>query len=209
MISVKKVIPIFLIVLSGILSVLVLEGILRMTDYTYYPMRIQVLGTTSYRDETAPKGDFRFYHMFGDEAFEYDPQLLWRPSPKYEIFKDGVSINFFNSLGYPGPLFDESNKSGKYRVVGLGDSNTLGIRDYDSQTGREVSWPGYLEHLLGEGFEVINAGAWGYSSYQIHKRFYQVLKYKPSMVIVSVSANDAHQGGISDKQYLFMQIVKT
>lgn len=45
------------------------------------------------------------------------------------------------------------------RIVCFGDSNTYGHSPVDGQRyGDDISWPGVLGHLLGDGFEVINEG---------------------------------------------------
>lgn len=197
-----------LVFLSILLSSVAVEILLRQLNYQYYPMHIQVLGETTYGDSSIPKTDYRYFHIFKDQAFEYDPQLLWRPNPNYKIYRNGKTINFFNALGYPGPLFISDNAEGRYRIIALGDSNTLGIDDYDLQTGREISWPAYLGNILGDKFFVINGGVWGYSSYQIQQKFYSALKYNPSMIIVSGSSNDTQMVGVSDRHYSLAQIAE-
>jgi lysophospholipase L1-like esterase len=84
-------------------------------------------------------------------------------------------------------------------IFAVGDSNTLGWR------GEEGSnWPGSLNGLLRNDcdcFEVVNAGVWGYSSYQGLIRLKEVLKYRPDMVFVSFGSNDAHPVPVPDKEY--------
>src|SRR3989304_6538537 len=180
----------FLVLLSLLLvsaTVINIELFLRRIDYTYYPLHIQVLGATTFGDETVDKSDWRYFHIFKDKAFIYDPILIWKPSPHFQIDTDGDPKNFFNSLGYPGPLVSEDNPEKKYRIVALGDSNTLGLQLYDATTNRERRWRATLERYLGTQFQVINAGVWGYSSYQMQQRFYESLAFQPSMVISSRS----------------------
>ena len=56
---------------SLLVSVLVCEGILRLIDYHYTPLRIAVQYDT----------DWRAYHIFEQKDFVYDSDLLWRPKP--------------------------------------------------------------------------------------------------------------------------------
>lgn len=49
---------------------------------------------------------------------------------------------------------------------------------------------------------MINAGVWGYSSYQGLKRFeMRILPYKPDIVTICFGWNDAHGARISDKDF--------
>jgi len=48
---------------------------------------------------------------------------------------------------------------------------------------------------------VVNAGVWGYSSFQGLSRLKEILKYHPDMVIISFGANDAHMVQIADKYW--------
>lgn len=48
------------------------------------------------------------------------------------------------------------------RIVCFGDSNTYGQSPIDgSRYGKDVRWPGVLDNLLGDGFEVVNEGKSG------------------------------------------------
>ncbi len=48
---------------------------------------------------------------------------------------------------------------------------------------------------------VVNAGVWGYSSFQGLRRLNEILCLGPDMVLVSFGGNDAHKVAVSDAQY--------
>src|SRR5262245_5268537 len=75
---------IVLVLVSLVLALGLVEVILRVVDYQYTPLRIQVLQNWS---------EWRYYHSFKDEHFVYDPYLIWRPKKGYSVF---------NSQGYRG-----------------------------------------------------------------------------------------------------------
>ena len=120
--------------------------------------------------------------MYQDEAFEPDPFLLWRPKAS------GDHSSGFNSKGYRGREFSEEKTDGEFRVLTLGDSNTLGPRRY--------SWAGFLQQVLDEAFAgvkatVINGGVHGYTSLQGLRRFQEALQYEPNVVVAAFGWNDA------------------
>lgn len=170
-----------LFIVALFITVLLSEILLRAVDYNYSPMKI----------EEVNKNDWREVHAFKDDHFVYDPNLIWRPKK---------SSSVINSQGYRGEELDVK-KEGEFRIFAIGDSNTLGwIGEKDAP-----NWPMYLEDLLQESgahIKVINAGAYGYSSFQGLRRFKGTLSYKPDMVLISFGGNDAHQVAFSDKEYL-------
>lgn len=116
----------------------------------------------------------------------YDADLIWRPKK---------SQHMFNSQGFIGPVVDEAKRDGEYRIFTLGDSNTAG----------HPGWPVYLGKLFeaaDANVEVVNAGVWGYSSWQGLNLFKEILRYQPDMVLVSFGGNDAHRVTIPDSQYV-------
>ena len=158
------------------------ELALRASAYQYSPLQIGA----------NVKDDWREEHAFGDRNLIYDPVLIWRP----------LSGQFspFNPQGFRGAPIDVSKPSGTLRVFALGDSNTFG---WDVAEG--VNWPSQLHRLLAASHppaEVINAGVWGYTSYQGMKRFHELTAYAPDIVLVSFGANDAHQVRVADADYV-------
>ena len=156
------------------------EQVLRAVGYEQNPLKVQV-GNTA---------DARLYHVFEDRHFVYDPELIWRPKSSHGVF---------NSQGYRGPEMTVPKPQGSLRVVAIGDSNTLG---WDGAGG--ANWPGFLHRLLSQQdprFSVINAGVYGYSSYQGVIRFRQSLQYQPDLALISFGSNDAHPVTVTDHQF--------
>jgi lysophospholipase L1-like esterase len=152
-----------------------------MIDYNYSPMKIEAIS----------KNDWREFHSFKDDNFEYDPYLIWRPRKNYSVF---------NSQGFRGEELGVK-KDNEFRIFAIGDSNTLGW----SGEKNAPNWPMYLEELLRESndrFTVINAGVWGYSSFQGLRRFKEILRFQPDMVLISFVSNDAQKVAFSDAEYL-------
>lgn len=173
---------ILLIVSSLFISIVISEAILRLVDYNYTPLKIKVMGNIH---------DWRFQHSFKDKHFMYDPDLIWRPKKNSSVF---------NSQGYRGKELSMKKNDDEFRIFAIGDSNTLGW------SGKEgPNWPMYLQGLLtnrDKTFSVINAGVWGYSSYQGVKRFEESLSLKPDMVLISFGVNDAHMVAVSDAEFI-------
>jgi len=156
------------------------EMVLRIMGYNYSPMRI----------EAKKNNDWRAVHAFIDEHFTYDPYLIWAPRKNYSVF---------NSQGFRGEELGPK-KEGEFRIFAIGDSNTLGWQGKEDAP----NWPMYLGNLLKESnshIKVINAGVWGYSSFQGLRRFKDLLRYQPDMVLISFGANDAHLVRFSDAEY--------
>jgi len=169
-----------LLVAALFVSVLSSEMILRVMDYNYSPMKI----------EAKKSNDWRNAHAFEDEHFVYDPYLIWAPKKNYSVF---------NSQGYRGEELGPK-KEGEFRIFAIGDSNTLGWQGEKDAP----NWPMYLGNLFKESSDrvkVINAGVWGYSSFQGLRRFKEILRFQPDMVLISFGGNDAHQVTLSDAEY--------
>ena len=113
------------------------------------------------------------------EIFEYDPQTYWRLKPGVKM---GADIEPINSKGFRGPEFADQKAEGTKRLVTLGDSVTF---------GGAVSYPSVLADCLDGGWEVINAGVPGYSSFQ-GKRLFEtrITQLVPDVVTVMFGWND-------------------
>jgi lysophospholipase L1-like esterase len=158
------------------------EFVLRAAGYQYSPIKI---GTNI-------NSDFREQHAFHDRNLVYDPDLIWRP------FSGQFSP--FNPQGFRGPTIDKEKPPGTYRIVAIGDSNTFG---WDVDEG--ANWPAQLQDRFAAskpGTQVINAGVWGYTSYQGLQRFKEMLAFHPDLVLVSFGANDAHPVAVPDAEYV-------
>ena len=166
------------------MSFLIVEAGLRLANYTYTPLRIEVINNWS---------EWRYHHAFEDERFEYDPLLIWRPRKGGE---------FANSQGFRGREIPSEKEAGSFRIFAIGDSNTLGWPGKDGP-----NWPAYLEKLDGR-LTVINAGVYGYSSLQGLRRFEQSLDFHPDLVLISFGCNDAMRVTLSDADFMARKIRK-
>ena len=167
--------------LSGLLCLIMAELALTVAGFEYTPLRIEV----------AQRDDARAYHVFEDRYFVYDPDLIWRPRSGYVVF---------NAQGFRGPELPAIKSPASIRVFAVGDSNTLGWAGEDGP-----NWPAYLGELMqaqmGREAVVVNAGVWGYSSYQGVKRVRETLRYDPDLVLISFGSNDGHPVERSDRDY--------
>ena len=162
------------------ITLVLLEGLLRLAGFSASPVQIQAGRQT----------DQRILHVFEDQNFEPDPDLLWRPRPNHSVF---------NRQGFRGPELPAEKSAGTRRIFTVGDSNTLGWAGDDGP-----NWPGELSALIARdraGVAVVNAGVWGYASYQGVRRVTEVLTWQPDIVLVSFGSNDAHWVVQSDKDY--------
>lgn len=170
-----------LLALSLLASLALAEGALRRFGYEYTPLSIDV--------QTG--SDQRHYHAFEDDNFAFDPELIWAPKPNREIF---------NAQGFRGPELSAEKDPGEYRIVAVGDSNTLGWPGRDG-----ANWPADLQLLArqrGLPVTVVNAGVWGYSSHQGLARLRQALVLRPDLLLISFGSNDAHPVAVSDREYV-------
>ncbi len=204
LIYVKRV----LLALSAtLLALLVCEVALRIVGFEYRPLVITIDGAgeeacEGEEDEEAEEeagaafSDWRLYHAFEDDFFRYDPRLLWRPKPY---------VADFNEQGLRGPPLKAQKPAGEYRIFALGDSNTLGWnRDEADKEKRGANWPEFLQQRLNQPdgrFVVINAGVYGYSSWQGLRRFEELLAFEPDMVLISFGSNDAQRGTVCDAEF--------
>ena len=142
--------------------------------------------------ETADSFEARMFHShFESKHFVRDPVTFWAPRP---------SMAPFNSLGYRGEGLPERKEPGEFRVLAVGDSNTLG--------NQRISWANELAGALaarrpdaGE-VTVINASAYGYASFQGKHHLRRFLKYAPDLVLISFGGNDATPNVVADKDYI-------
>lgn len=172
----------FLALLGIVVSLSICEVFLRWIGYTYTPLRIQTIETWS---------EWRYFHAFQDEHFAYDPYLIWRP-------RNGVPP--FNSHGYRGGEINLRKEPGAIRIFAIGDSNTLGWLG-----NGDFNWPEPLHSLLkreNPRFSVVNAGVYGYSSFQGLRRLEEALPFEPDMVLVSFGLNDGLKVTVSDAEFL-------
>ena len=170
-----------LLVASMGFALLVAERTLRWVGWEYRPMTVQV----------QDREDARGFHLFRDESFVYDSRLIWRP-------RAGMGV--FNSQGLRGPELTRVKPTDEVRIIAIGDSNTLG---WAGEEG--ANWPADLDDRLrelGRPATVVNAGVWGYASYQGLVRLEEVLPYEPDIVTISFGSNDGHYVARTDEEFL-------
>jgi lysophospholipase L1-like esterase len=166
--------------LSFLVTLLILEIGLRVFGFSATPVEIQIGHSV----------DARQFHVFEDANFEYHPELIWGPRAGHSVF---------NAQGFRGEELPAAKAPGAIRIFTVGDSNTLGWAGADG-----AHWPGDLQMLArreNPDVTVVNAGIWGYASFQGLRRFRQTLAYDPDIVLVSFGSNDAHLVREPDKDY--------
>jgi len=171
-----------LLVVSLLVAAGIAEGLLMAMGYEYRPMRIQTID--DYRE-------WRYYHAFNDKHFVYDPDLIWRPR------KGSGPIT---SQGYRGDEIPREKKPGSIRIFAFGDSNTLGWVG-----GSGPNWPAYLQEILrqeNDRYTVVNAGAYGYTSFQGLRRLQEALHWQPDLALISFGMNDSVPVTLSDAEFL-------
>lgn len=135
------------------------------------------------------------------DVFQKDRELFWRLRASQVVtskFFEGKTCRI-NSLGLRGA--EVSKVKTKRRVLALGNSCTFGwgVSYQDTYTQ-------HVNALLGDAFEVINAGIPGYSSFQ-GKRFFEreLIYLHPDIVLILFAWNDhwAAANQIADKDQEF------
>lgn len=172
----------------GVVAALALsEAALRWGGFEYNPLQVVPPAAPAARAGAGNPLDFGFAYAPTTEHFVYDPELIWRPRPGHVVF-DRRGLR--GEVRQPKPV-------GELRILALGDSNTLGWIAPDG-----ANWPGYLGELFtADSVRVINAGVWGYSSFQGRRRLERLRDLEPDLVLISFGANDAHHRGFSDRRY--------
>lgn len=162
----------------------VTELALRAMGYRYSPLSLLPPRTA---------GDYRGVHQFGSAFTVFDRELFWR--------LDRSGIAWLNEQGFRGALASASRDQKVTLIFALGDSNTAGpLRD-------GYHWPGDLEVLAnlnvppGHQVRVVNAGVYGYTSFQGLRLFRQVARFRPDIVYFSFGSNDAQRVRLSDAAY--------
>ncbi len=127
-------------------------------------------------------------------VFAFDPDLFWRLLPGLDV--DALPwADRTTPSGYRG-VDDPTVSPGVPRIVALGDSCTYGFG-----VPHDAAWPAQLQ--AGGGFDVVNAGVPGYSTYQGGLRWAEIAaRTAPDVLVVEFGINDAnvwpanHNGGI-------------
>ncbi len=121
------------------------------------------------------------------ELFMYHPYLLGVGRPNARTISEAGTIFTHNSKGFRTQEFLNEKGKGVCRVITLGGSSTYGTGVSD-----EYTWPVYLQHFLGKGYEVINMGIPAYSSVEhIIQTAFEVNDFKPDICMYYLGWNDA------------------
>ena len=130
-----------------------------------------------------------------DLIYVPDPELFFRLTPDLDVAETGNPRIFdlqTNALGLRGGEIARPKPPGTYRVLAVGDSCTFG-----SGAGSADTYPAQLERQLGTlrpdlGFEVLNAGVPGFTSYQA-LRYLEIEGFdlQPDAVLFGTGVNDA------------------
>ncbi len=108
-------------------------------------------------------------------------------------YDDGYRrVVFFtiNRYGLRGPMPADPKRPGRKRILCLGGSSTFG---YTVSDGEE--WPAQLAKRLGDGFEVLNAGRPGATTYADFSYLRdRLLRLEPDLVVLYEGFNDLWRG---------------
>jgi lysophospholipase L1-like esterase len=154
---------------------LIIEGILHLAGFKFQPQ----------------------YSIYAEEGWtshgvQQDPTLPWSwlPAPGALCHIDGRVDFRFNSLGFRGPLFEKQKTPGTVRIICMGDSGTMGWGVKDGQMYcSDVQ--GIVERKCGKQIETINAGVFGFSSFQgVHLLKNKILELHPDIITICYNWND-------------------
>lgn len=118
-----------------------------------------------------------------------DREAEWRMKANYEGEYTRVPLRT-NSEGFRSPEISPVKPEGTVRVICLGDSLTFG-----HGVEERFAYPRALERVLRErfpqrGWEVVNTGVEGYSTFQETVQLQRCLKYQPDLVVLLFCMND-------------------
>lgn len=123
-----------------------------------------------------------------EQINQLEPYALPLPEIDYGLSPDHAE---HNALGYRGADVALPKPSGTVRIVALGGSTTYGTSVKPNET-----YPFYLEQVLREDYgysnvEVINAGVFGYTTYQtLANLTFRIVELEPDIVIIYHAGND-------------------
>jgi lysophospholipase L1-like esterase len=123
-----------------------------------------------------------------EQINQLEPYALPLPEIDYGLSPDHAE---HNALGYRGAEIALPKPAGTVRIVAMGGSTTYGTSVRPDET-----YPYYLEQVLREDYgnpnvEVINAGVFGYTSYQtLANLTFRIVELEPDVVIIYHAGND-------------------
>jgi lysophospholipase L1-like esterase len=121
---------------------------------------------------------------------EVRPDRAWlyglRPGAHVRLRTPRELEYVINGQGFRDREHPVGKAPGSYRILVLGDSVTFGYGVPGAET-----FPGVLESMLGDGFEVLNLGVGGYNPYNEAALLRDVGPgYEPDLVLVQFCVND-------------------
>lgn len=129
-----------------------------VTDYPYYRRPKNYLGKEAYNVERR-----------GSKA-----------TPLMRTYSEGIRGDIANIKSNKSNNNKNNNKN-KDLILAVGCSLTEGAGLINPET-----FPGHLQTLLGDKYDVINAGIGGYGVFQIERMVKKLLRYKPKTVLVQL-----------------------
>ncbi len=173
----------YILVISSLLGLLLLEGVCRLIGLGGYTR------TAKWEEDRVVGKDFPY-------AYQPNGRLLYHypDNPRGYFNKKNEVLGAINSKGFRGSDKDFEKKAGNIRLAFLGDSFTLGIGVKDEDT-----LPYDVEKKLKQKYENVEVLNFGVSStdtpYQIQLLERYVLKFKPDIVVVVLFLNDVKRKG--------------
>lgn len=127
-----------------------------------------------------PRG--RAVHRFGTDPRDY--------------FDPGASLTYrTNSLGIRGPETSREKSSGKFRIVGIGDSFTFGTGVRYQDTFLSVLQKKLNKAARRKTYEVLNMGVMGYNTrHEVLLLKYLGIELNPDLVVLCFFLNDSGAG---------------
>lgn|GEM_PF-2902337 len=137
------------------------------------------------------------YSIYAENAWEshgvtQDPTLPWSwvPVPGALCHIGGSSDFHFNQLGYRGPIFQKMKAPGTLRIICMGDSGTMGWGVQDGETYC-ADLQNILERKCRQNVETINAGVFGFDSFQgVHQMKEKITALHPDVITLCYNWND-------------------
>jgi hypothetical protein len=138
----------------------------------------------------APAQQIGHHQLF----MEYDPVLGWRKIPNFigqHVTPEYAISEQMNARGIRGPEYAYEKRRDEYRILVLGDSFAEGYTVEFHELFSEVLKQRLNRHTHDRYYEVINAGAGGYSTDQELLLFQlEGKKYRPDLTILLFYDND-------------------
>lgn len=162
---------------------LVTEAVLRLGSFRLEVPALRVEASDNYAVRM-------FESLLASEHFVADPVTFWKPKPGYPPF---------NALGYRGDELTEEKADGELRILAVGDSNTLGsaTSSWVNEIASTDSGP-----LRRRRITVVNAGVYGYTSYQGRHHLKRFLYLRPDVVLIAFGGNESTRNKVADKDYV-------